>query len=357
MFEFETAFGKGRGMLRLVVVDDNVWKSYLDEDPMVFVIGAGHSGIDIGVRLRHLGLLTLIIDRNERVGENWRKRYITLTTHGPVQYCHLPFMPFPSDWPLYIPKDKLADWLESYANKTEFDEQTKTWTVTVRRGDGLMRTLKPYYVVLATGQAGDPGQISHGCDHYDASLVNNLSRKRVVVVGSGSSSHDICQDCHESGAAELLDGPSKSGFRLDPWPDKSGILRKYLTRGGRYYIDVGCSQLIIDGKVKSHHSPAGVKSFDGNGLVLVAGSKLEADIVVLATGYDGMMSTARKLFGDKVGDRLGDVWDLDDIRQIWRSSGHPNFWFMGGNLARCRSNSRFVTLQIKAVELGLLKQI
>lgn len=315
-------------------------------------------------------------------------------------------MPFPSDWPLYIPKDKLADWLESYANvmelnvwtsttlqKTEFDEKTKTWTVAVRRGDGSVRTLKSHHVVLATGQAGDPimhsfpgqdlfkGQISHGCDHYDASLVDNLSRKRVVVVGSGNSSHDICQDYYESGAAEvtmlqrgdtyifslekgvplmykgmydehgpptedadlyaqslpipiqlylnafgtqriadadreLLDGLSKAGFRLDSGPDKSGILRKYLTRGGGYYIDVGCSQLIIDGKVKLHHSPAGIKSFDENGLVLVDGSKLEADIVVLATGYDGMISTARKLFGDKVGDRLGDVWDLDEEGEV-----------------------------------------
>lgn len=115
---------------------------------------------------------------------------------------------------------------------------------------------------------------------------------------------------------ELFNGLSKAGFRLDPSPDKSGILRKDLTRGGGYYIDVECNQLIIDGKVKLHHSPAGVKSFDENGLVLVDGSKIEADIVVLATGYGGMISTAPKLFGDKVGDPLGDVWDLDEEGEV-----------------------------------------
>ncbi|KAF7548129.1 hypothetical protein G7Z17_g7272 [Cylindrodendrum hubeiense] len=489
MFEFETAIGKGRGMLRLVTADDNSWKCYLinftleelkgyeeasglrrphgyvdprygtwgerrerqkeflDEDPVVLVIGAGHSGLDIAARLRHVGLPTLIIERNERVGDNWRLRYRTLMTHGPTHYNHLPFIPFPSDWPMYMPKDKLADWLECYANlmelnvwtsttiqTTEFDEKTKTWTVTVRRSDGSIRTIKPRHVVLATGQSGDaivpsfPGQdlfkgtIYHGVNHNDASDIENLSQKRVVVVGSGNSSHDICQNYHEAGAAEvtmiqrggsyiisgnkgvpllyaglydehgpptedadlfaqsvpvpvqfafnvfktqrisaadreLLDGLTKAGFLLDSGPDKSGINRKYITRGGGYYIDVGCSQLIVDGKVKVRQSPGGIESFDQDGLIFPDGSKLSADIVVLATGYDDMLSTARKLFGDKIADQVGQVWDLDaqgEVRAMWRNSGHPNLWFMGGNLSLCRFFSRLLALQIKAMEVGIL---
>ncbi|KAH7254563.1 hypothetical protein B0J15DRAFT_423922 [Fusarium solani] len=490
MFEFETSIGRGKGMVRLVSGDKPGWKAYLinftlqelkgaeersglrrphgyvdprggtwgerrerqkeflDEDPAVFVIGAGQAGLEIAVRLRHIGLPTLIIDKNERVGDNWRQRYRTLMTHDPIHYCHLPFIPFPSDWPMFVPKDKLADWLESYANimelnvwnrtfvKTaEYDEQNKIWTITVSR-QGMDRTLKPRHIVLATGQSGDPitpifpgseyfkGMLYHGINHKDATAFGDLSQKKVVVVGSGNSSHDICQNFYENGAAQVtmlqrggtyvisvdkgvalqhagiydeggpptedadiyaqslpipiqfalkvfeaqkisevdkesLEGLAKAGFLVDSGPDKSGIFRKYITKGGGYYIDVGCSKLIIDGKIKVRQCSDGIKKFDADGIVLADGSRLDADIVVLATGYDGMRSTALRALGKKVADRLDDIWDLDEqgeIRSMWRSSGHPHFWCMGGNLALCRSYSRLLALQIKAVEEGLFKK-
>lgn len=327
-------------------------------------------------------------------------------THDPIQYCHLPFIPFPADWPMWMPKDKLADWLESYATIMElniwtstnieavnYDDQSKTWSVDIRRADGTLRTLRPRNVVLATGQAGDPitpvfpdqddfkGVVYHGSQHEDASLVKDLASKSVVVVGSGNSSHDICQDFYESGAAEvtmvqrggsyvvtaskgllmmhkgmydeggpptedvdvaaqsipipvqfalhasmigyitavdreLLDGLTEAGFKLDFGPDGSGIYRKYITRGGGYYIDVGCSQLIAERKVKVRHSPEGIAGFAPNGLVLADGTTLEADIVVLATGYDGMRSSTRKIMGDKVANRVQDCWGLDEQGEI-----------------------------------------
>ncbi|KAF4774902.1 flavin-containing monooxygenase [Colletotrichum scovillei] len=489
MFDFESSVGRGKGMVRLALEADDTWKAFMinftllelkgfeekvgvsrptghvdpkggnwkerrerqvefvDEDPAVLVIGAGHAGLNIGVRLRNLGLPTLLIDRNEHVGDSWRKRYRTLMTHDPIQYCHLPFIPFPGNWPQFMPKDKLADWLESYAKmmelniwtsttieETSYNEKEKTWTVKLRRADGTIRTLKPRHIVLATGQAGDPitptlpgqddfkGVVYHGSQHQDASLVDNLSSKKVLVVGSGNSSHDICQNFYENGAAqvtmiqrggtyvitankgifvmhkgmyeeggpptedcdivaqsipipvqfalsthgtkaitavdqELLDGLSKAGFKLDFGPEGSGIYRKYITRGGGYYIDVGCSQLIVDGKVKVHHSPGGITGFTPTGLKLADGTTLDADIVVLATGYDGMRSSTRNILGDKVADRVKECWDLDEqgeINSIWRSSGHPRFYYMGGNLALCRSYSRLLALQIKAVEENIL---
>lgn len=115
---------------------------------------------------------------------------------------------------------------------------------------------------------------------------------------------------------ESLDGLTKAGFKLDFGDDKSGIYRKYITRGGGYYIDVGCSQLIIDGKIKVQQSPDGISHFEPDGLVLADGTKLEADIVVLATGYDNMRTSARKIFGDTVADRCKDVWDLDEEGEV-----------------------------------------
>ncbi|PMD40415.1 putative flavin-containing monooxygenase YUCCA3 [Hyaloscypha variabilis F] len=491
MFSFETKVGRGKGMLRLVQGADGVWKGYmiytalqelkgfeeragelrphggnnslvggsvkgnwldrrqrqvefLDEEPAVLIVGAGQSGLNVGARLQNMGVSCLLVDRNDRVGDNWRNRYRTLVTHDPVQYTHMAFMPFPSNWPLFTPKDKLGDWFESYASLMELNVWTKTsigsavyddasrkWTIKVIR-DGKPRTLHPHHVVFATGHAGEakvpsfPGQqdfqgtVYHASLHRDASLTGAAAGKKVVVVGTGNSGHDISQNYYENGATvtmlqrrgtyvisaskglfmlhegmydesgpptedadicgqslpipaqfalnvdltsriaerekETLDGLAKVGFKVDFGDDKSGIYRKYITRGGGYYIDVGCSQLIVDGKIAVKQSPGGISHFEKDALVLADGTRLEADVVVLATGYDNMRTSARKVFGDVVADRLKDVWDLDEegeVNAMWRPSGMPGFWFMGGSLALCRTYSRFVALQIKAVEEGI----
>lgn len=115
---------------------------------------------------------------------------------------------------------------------------------------------------------------------------------------------------------DTLEGLEKAGFKLDFGVDGGGIARQYMTRGGGYYIDVGCSPLIIDGKIKVKQSPEGISGLNERGLVLKDGSPLEADIVVLATGYDNMRTTVRKVLGDPIADRLVDVWDLDEEGEL-----------------------------------------
>lgn len=115
---------------------------------------------------------------------------------------------------------------------------------------------------------------------------------------------------------ETIEGLERAGFKLDYAIDGSGIGRLYFTRGGGYYVDVGCSKLIIDGKVKVHQSPGGISGFTPEALVLKDGTELQADIVVLATGYDNMKTTAEKVMGPKVASRLKDVWDLDEEGEL-----------------------------------------
>ena len=94
------------------------------------------------------------------------------------------------------------------------------------------------------------------------------------------------------------------------------------------------------------------------GLKFADGSELEADEIIFATGYQNMRSEARTIFGDELADQVGDIWGFDDegeMRTIWRPSGHPGFWFMGGNFALCRYYSRLLALQIKAREEGLVQ--
>ncbi|KAJ5883573.1 uncharacterized protein N7473_010459 [Penicillium subrubescens] len=422
-------------------------KEFLDAEPTVLVVGAGQAGLNMGARLQNLGLSCLIVDKHERIGDNWRKRYRTLVTHDPAEFTHMAYLPFPQNWPQFTPKDKLGDWFEAYANIMElnvwmkttvisanYNDATAQWTVNVTRGDGSQRTLQPRHVIWCTGHSGEaripsfPGQDSfqgtlyHGSQHTDASEYD-VRGKKVVVVGTGNSGHDIAQNYYENGAdvtmlqrsgtyvitadkgvfmmhkglhedggppteeadivseslpfpvqfalsvhmtrriadaeKETLDGLRRAGFQLDFGPDGAGIARAYYTRGGGYYIDVGCSSLIIDGKIKVKHSPQGITGFGAREVKLAEGIDLPADVVVLATGYDNMRTTVRKVLGDRIADRCLDVWDLDnegELRGMWRPSGHPGFWYFGGNLALCRIYSKFLALQIKAIEMGIKTQ-
>ncbi|KAH7069165.1 hypothetical protein BKA63DRAFT_102280 [Paraphoma chrysanthemicola] len=418
-----------------------------DIDPTVLIIGAGQGGLTAAARLKMLNVPTLMIDANERIGDNWRKRYRQLVLHDPVWYDHMPYIPFPSHWPVFTPKDKLAEFFEAYATllelnawtstdlkSTSWDESKKQWTVEVvrRKPDGNLeeRTLHPKHIIQATGHSGKKNmpdikgindfkgdRLCHSSEHPGA---NPFSKgKKAVVVGCCNSGHDIAQDFYEKGyditivqrsttcvissdaivnlglkglydedspptedadlflwsipsdlfkaqqvkltkaQAEfdkpILEGLAKAGFKTDNGPMNSGLMMKYFQRGGGYYIDVGASQLIIDGKIKVKQGQE-LAQILPNGIEFADGSTLDADEIVFATGYQNMRTQARSIFGDEVADRVGDVWGLDEegeFRTMWQRSGHPGLWFMGGNLAISRYYSRLLALQIKAIEEGI----
>ncbi|KUI30505.1 NAD(P)/FAD-dependent oxidoreductase [Mycobacterium sp. GA-2829] len=188
--------------------------------PYALVIGGGQGGIALGARLRQLGVPAIVVDRHERPGDQWRKRYKSLCLHDPVWYDHLPYLPFPQNWPVFAPKDKIGDWLEFYTRVMEvpywskttclsasFDEQTKTWTVEVDR-DGERLTLHPTQLILATGMSGKPnvptlpGQdVFRGEQHHSSAHPgpDRYVGKRAVVIGSNNSAHDICKALVENG--------------------------------------------------------------------------------------------------------------------------------------------------------------
>ena len=254
-------------------------------------------------------------------------------------------------------------------------------------------------------------QFPHGVD---------FSGKKAVVVGTGNSGHDLAQELFDGGAEvtmiqrsptyvvslagsaiamtglyeesgpptdvadllgasfpfkcapemhqattaamaehdkELLADLEKAGFLLTSGINGTGALQLFLQRGGGYYINVGCSELIADGSIGLRSGVEAVR-FTSTGLELSDGSTVDADVVVFATGYLGMRETARRLLGDEVADRCGPVWGLDDegeLQGVWRRSGQDGLWFMGGNLAMARFYGKFLALQIKAHEVGLLE--
>jgi putative flavoprotein involved in K+ transport len=192
-----------------------------ETQPEVVIIGGGQGGIALGARLRQLGVPTIIVERNERPGDSWRKRYKSLCLHDPVWYDHLPYIKFPENWPVFSPKDKIGDWLEMYtrvmelnywssttAKSAKYDEDAGEWQVVVER-DGADITLRPKQLVLATGMSGKPnvpeipGMDVFKGDQHHSSLhpgPDAYAGKRCVVVGSNNSAHDICAALWEAGA-------------------------------------------------------------------------------------------------------------------------------------------------------------
>jgi len=495
-FDFETAVGRGRGQLRLR--DGRCWtllttlralkgfeersgrsrdkgvvhgavrnrQSWLERraqeaaalgvtrQPYCLIIGGGQGGIGLAARLRRLNVPTIVVEKNARAGDSWRKRYRSLCLHDPVWYDHMPYLPFPDHWPVFSPKDKMGDWLEMYARVMEldywagtectgarYDDAAAEWAVTLRR-DGQTLCLRPKQLVLATGMSGMPnvpeipgaasfeGRLCHSSRHPGGEAWTG---KRCVVLGANNSAHDICADLWEHGAAEvtmvqrsptivvrsealmeyawgrlyseeavragitteiadlttasvpsrllpamqrpvydrirrrdadLYAGLERVGFLYDFGEDDAGIHSAYLRRGGGYYIEVGASQLIVEGEIKLK-SPATIERINRRSVTLTDGAELPADLVVLATGYGPMNDWAAQLISPEVADRVGKCWGLGsdtkndpgpwegELRNMWKPTQQPGLWFHGGNLMQSRHYSLTLALQLKARMEGL----
>src|SRR3954451_8194223 len=188
--------------------------------PYVLVVGGGQGGIALSARLRQLGVSTIVIDKRRRPGDQWRSRYKSLCLHDPVWYDHLPYIKFPENWPVFSPKDKIGDWLEMYTRVMElnywgsttvksasYDEDAGEWIVQVER-NGQAVTLRPKQLVLATGMSSKPNlpriegmDVFKGEQHHSSKHPgpDGYVGKKVVVVGSNNSAHDICAALWETG--------------------------------------------------------------------------------------------------------------------------------------------------------------
>jgi putative flavoprotein involved in K+ transport len=415
---------------------------YADRDPAVLIVGGGHAGLTAAATLKAIGVEALVVDRMERVGDNWRKRYHGLKLHNQVYSNHLPYLPFPKTWPNYIPKDKIANWLEFYVEAMEIDFWTKTsfegaaydadaqrWTARLRLADGSLREMRPRHIVMATSVSGTPnipeiptldrfgGKVVHSSKFGDGAEWRG---RPVFVFGTGTSAHDIAQDLHGNGAqvtmvqrsptlvvnvepsaqlydgvyygpgpsmddrdlintsfplevmkqahkqltakareydAELLEGLERAGFRLEFGEDGTGWPLKYRTRGGGYYFNVGCSDLIVRREIGllQYHD---IEAFNAHGVQMKDGRQLPGELVVLATGYKGPDHLVGTLFGPEVAQRVGRVWGFDEeaqeLRNMWMRTPQPGLWFTGGSFSQCRMYSKYLAMQIKAAELGLV---
>jgi cation diffusion facilitator CzcD-associated flavoprotein CzcO len=259
------------------------------------------------------------------------------------------------------------------------------------------------------------GAVMHSSQYDDGERWRG---KRALVIGTGNSGHDIAQDLHSAGCAvtlvqrnptlitniepsaqlayalydegpptedcdlitvsvplsllrkahqghtarskeldrPLLEALARIGFKLDFGRDATGWQFLYLERGGGYYFNVGCSDLLVEGKVGLAQF-ADIETFAAEGARLKSGATLAADLVVLATGYLGQEALVKKLFGAEVAARVGPIWGFgagQELRNMFVRTPQPGLWFIAGSLAQCRIYSKYLGLQIQASELGLL---
>jgi cation diffusion facilitator CzcD-associated flavoprotein CzcO len=414
--------------------------AYEDREPVVLVIGAAQAGLSVAARLNQLGVDTLVVEKWDRIGDSWRKRYHSLALHNSIHLNHLPYMEFPPTWPKYIPKDMLGNWFEFYADAmeincwtgTEFaaatwNESEKRWTATLKRADGSERIVRPKHLVFANGVSSYPmipdlpglpdfkGHVIHS-EGFDSGA--GWEGKNAFIVGTGSSANDIALDLHshkvnttliqrgsttvvsidpsarlneavwdEGGLLEdcdlvaasatppltlkgykavakrmveldkdIITGLQKIGFKHDMGDDEAGHQMKYFRRGGGYNLDAGSSALMIKGEIGLLQYDR-IERFVGEGIRLRDGTTLPADLIVLATGYYPQRELVRRALGEAMCEKIGPVWGLDEngeLNNMFKRTPQEGAWFIAGGLGVCRINSKYLALQIKAMEIGRL---
>lgn len=413
-----------------------------DLDYSVVIIGGGQSGISLAGRLKAINIPALVIEKGEQVGHAWISKYDSVKQHTTREYNNLPFdRTWKAEDASYLPAKVVADgfvryvenynievWTTSQPTSCIRDDYSQTWTIKVltqpMHGEPQFRTIKAKHLAIATG-AGlglpKPPQMQ-GRERFKGTIMHQngfrnakgLSGKRAIVIGTGTTGHDIAQDCFDNGMYVTmiqrsktavfpvewqgydafwnrdvpttvsdrmgLSGPlkftcemvrrsdqqqminphwqqhfaglEKAGFQVDY---DSTLIEMIYQRYGGYYIDIGTSKHIIDGDIKIK-SGVPIKTLTETGILFEDGEELSADLIVTATGYE---SDYRKhvalIVGDEMAGGLPEFWGLTkngDVRG-WMDEARPGLWMLGGAAPQARFNTRFIALKMMLDLIGV----
>ncbi|KAJ3867305.1 FAD/NAD-P-binding domain-containing protein [Lentinula novae-zelandiae] len=378
----------------------------VEENPHVIILGGGQTGLNVAAIFHQMKIPSIVLEREDRIGDHWRKRYPTLSLHTPKNHHSMLYKPYPATWPIFTPRDKLASWLEQYADSQDLNMITsKKWTVVVSR-NGEHLTFHPTHIVIACGTLGHPripsiidmqtfeGRIIHSAKYNGG---NVFSGKQVVVVGAGNTAADICQDLVHCGAEVTMVQRSStcvvprpvSTANLDRmWPQEVPtdvsdlkfaslplpLIYKLATSRAAQIAEI--TQSMQDGLKKAgmqvNLGPGGAGNFilvfnrfgglDVGAADLIISGKIKIKQGVepeRLTKYSMVFNddTMKDTFGEETIELTAPVWGLDEEGEIqgsYRPSGHPGLWFAAGDFFSSRFSSKQLALEIKAIELGFM---
>jgi cation diffusion facilitator CzcD-associated flavoprotein CzcO len=192
----------------------------------------------------------------------------------------------------------------------------------------------------------DEGGLLEDCDLIVASATPALIVKGYKAVAKRMVELD----------KEIIEGLKRIGFKHDMGDDEAGHQMKYFRRGGGYNLDAGSSALIIKGELGLLQYDR-IERFTAAGALLTDGSTVPADLIILATGYFPQMELVRRALGEAMVERIGPVWGIGadgQLNNMYKRTPQEGLWFIAGGLGQCRINSKYLALQIKAMELGKL---
>jgi thioredoxin reductase len=217
-------------------------------------------------------------------------------------------------------------------------------TTLIQRGSTTVVSIDPS--ARLNEAVWDEGPPLEDCDLVVASATPSLIVKNYKRVAKRMLELD----------KELIEGLQRIGFKHDMGEDGAGHQMKYFRRGGGYNLDAGSSALMIKGEIGLLQYDR-IERFAAGGARLKDGSTVPADVLVLATGYFPQVELVRRALGAEMVGRIGPVWGIGDdgeLNNMYKRTPQQGLWFIAGGLAQCRINSRYLALQIKAMELGKL---
>lgn len=303
------------------------------------IIGAGPGGLAVAGRLRQQNIPFEIIEKTDKIAWTWHNHYDRLLLHTVKQFSHLPGLPFPEDYPLYVPKDDLARYYENYAKHfnitphfnsaaTAVNKEGDKWAVDTSDGKHFLAN----HVIVASGVNRVPFSPTWpGQDDFKGEIVHSRTYKnakpflgkKVLVIGMGNTGAELALDLAESDVEVYISVRSpitvvprdvngrpvqvtgkmleKIPFGLGDWLGTQirkiviGDLSKYglpmskvhpavqLRETGKTpIIDLGTVAMIKNGKIKILPN---VTEFHDQGMKFVDGENRDFDVVLLATGY------------------------------------------------------------------------
>ena len=410
------------------------------------IAGAGMAGLSIAARLKALGVSSVAVETNDSIGGNWTGRYDSVRLHTSKESGQMPFeRTWGDDYGYFLSGKDLAEGFQKFAKtykldirlsttvtRAQFDDESKTWTISLSANDGSETTITARHLILAMGAGGQVPKVPYipNVEQYKGTLLHSKDYKspkawsgqKGAIIGTANTAHDVAEDMLAAGLSpvtmvqrnatpmlplpffkalydpvynleipvdvadrsffhapipvsrqlalhfikanadkepypEYYEGLEKAGFKTERYIDLMHILYE---RMGGHYFDVGASAKVIRGDIKMK-SDAAIAGFTPTGLEFANGSKLDADVIIYATGFEGnMRSVTEKIVGSKVAEQLEDFWQVDaegELLGVWKPMRHPNIWYTGGTIGQARFFARFLAIQIKAEIEGVSFQV